>query len=203
MLFKGQWTKHAQISLSMLTREKKGGEIECLCIACENGLIVRFHDYGVPFDPQKIPSPDLHTDLAERPVGGLGLYFMRRLMDEVSFEFSPTSIGNTVTMVKYNDRHFQIDIWPQIIALAEQLMITAYSCRTMLLYPGCDGKVIYRASYLVVAACLGKSQRDCSHAKNSYQNPPNDIMSQAFITKRGTYHDTTFHTFICQANDTR
>ena len=60
---------------------KEGWKIECLCIACEYGLIVQFRDYGLPFDPNKIPAPNLTTDLSERHVGGLGLYFMRRLMD--------------------------------------------------------------------------------------------------------------------------
>jgi sigma-B regulation protein RsbU (phosphoserine phosphatase) len=101
---------------------KEGGKIESLCIACEYGLITQFRDYGLPFDPNKIPSPNLNMELSERPVGGLGLYFMRQLMDEVSFEFSPNSIGNTITMVKYNDRHLQSDIWPQIITLVGQLM---------------------------------------------------------------------------------
>lgn len=100
---------------------KEGGDIECLCIACEYGLIVQLRDYGKPFEPKKIPSPNLKSELAERSVGGLGLYFMHRLMDEVSFEFSSTDNGNSVTMVKYNDRHFQIDVWHQIITLAERI----------------------------------------------------------------------------------
>ena len=77
---------------------KEGGEIKCLCIACDYGLIVQFRDYGKSFDPQKIPIPNTMSDLADRPVGGLGLYFMHRLMDDVSFEFSTENDGNTVTM---------------------------------------------------------------------------------------------------------
>ncbi len=38
------------------------------------------------------------ADLQERQVGGLGLHFMRTLMDEVTFQFDET--GNTVTMSK-------------------------------------------------------------------------------------------------------
>jgi sigma-B regulation protein RsbU (phosphoserine phosphatase) len=168
---------------------KEGGEIECLCIACENGLIVRFHDYGVRFEPQKIPSPNLHTDLVERPVGGLGLYFMRRLMDEVSFEFSPTSIGNTVTMVKYNDRYFQTDIWPQIIALAEQLILLPTlaeqcSCIRDMTARLFTGQVIL---WLMPTWVKASATAVC---EEFLSEPPNDIMSQAFITKRGTYHDT-------------
>jgi anti-sigma regulatory factor (Ser/Thr protein kinase) len=39
------------------------------------------------------------TDLNSLNEGGLGLYFMRKLMDEVRFEFVPGQ-GNTLTMIK-------------------------------------------------------------------------------------------------------
>ena len=51
---------------------------------------------GRPFEPQEVEPPLLTDDLQERQVGGLGLHFMRTLMDDVVFEFSET--GNTVTM---------------------------------------------------------------------------------------------------------
>jgi anti-sigma regulatory factor (Ser/Thr protein kinase) len=34
-----------------------------------------------------VPDPDLEADLQQRQVGGLGLYFIRQLMDEVQFKF--------------------------------------------------------------------------------------------------------------------
>ena len=56
-------------------------------------------DYGRPFDPASVPEPDLHASLEDRRGSGLGLYFMRQLMDKVHFEFTPDS-GNVLTMVK-------------------------------------------------------------------------------------------------------
>jgi serine/threonine-protein kinase RsbW len=75
------------------------GPIECTCRIHGDGLTVTLRDYGRPFDPDNVPAPDLHTDLEDRDVGGLGLYFVRKLMDEVHFEFTPDS-GNVLTMVK-------------------------------------------------------------------------------------------------------
>jgi len=46
-----------------------------------------------------VPEPDLHTSLENRKEGGLGLYFIRRLMDEAHFEFTSDS-GNILTMIK-------------------------------------------------------------------------------------------------------
>jgi serine/threonine-protein kinase RsbW len=47
-----------------------------------------------------VPAPDLCSPLEERHIGGLGIYLMTRLMDEVHFDFNPHT-GNLLTMVKY------------------------------------------------------------------------------------------------------
>ena len=75
------------------------GDIEVTCRINSDGLTVMLRDYGRPFDPTGVAPPDLHASLEDRDLGGLGLYFMRQLMDEVHFEFTPDS-GNLLTMVK-------------------------------------------------------------------------------------------------------
>jgi anti-sigma regulatory factor (Ser/Thr protein kinase) len=56
-------------------------------------------DYGYPFDPSTIPMPDLKADLSARKIGGLGIYLMRKLMDEVHYEPRPDK-SNVLTMIK-------------------------------------------------------------------------------------------------------
>lgn len=75
------------------------GDIDCTCKIDSQGLTVILHDWGAPFDPEKVPEPDLTSPLEKRKEGGLGLFFIRKLMDEVHFEFSAEK-GNTLTMVK-------------------------------------------------------------------------------------------------------
>ena len=79
-------------------------EIQCTCKIGEDGLTVTLRDCGRPFDPQSVPDPDLDASLEEREPGGLGLFFMRQLMDEVHFSFIPAVAGkggcNLLTMVK-------------------------------------------------------------------------------------------------------
>lgn len=75
------------------------GEIECTCYINAEGLTIVLRDQGRPFDPTRVPEPDPHPDLKNCPVGGLGLHFIRKMMDKVNFEFTPDS-GNTLTMVK-------------------------------------------------------------------------------------------------------
>lgn len=81
---------------------------------CEHGsFMVMLRDQGRGFDPQTVPEPDLHTSIDEREAGGLGIYLMTRLMDEVRFAFDP-HMGNVVTMVKYMTENPPNDIvvWP-------------------------------------------------------------------------------------------
>lgn len=43
-------------------------------------------DNGVPFDPTTASEPDVTADLEERPIGGLGIFLVRQLMDSVNYE---------------------------------------------------------------------------------------------------------------------
>ena len=86
-------------------RSEGQGSIECTCRISEEGLTIMLRDYGHPFDPDNIPAPDVNACLDERPGGGLGLYFMRQLMDEVHFELTP-NLGNVLTMVKRKESAF-------------------------------------------------------------------------------------------------
>lgn len=81
----------------------RAGEIEVACRCPAAGLFeVVLHDSGRPFDPDEIPEPMVtgEVDLDSLNEGGLGLYFMRKLMDEVRFESAPGQ-GNTLTMLKH------------------------------------------------------------------------------------------------------
>jgi|WetSurMetagenome_2_1015567.scaffolds.fasta_scaffold824951_1 serine/threonine-protein kinase RsbW len=62
-------------------------------------LLITVNDKGKPFDPTKVPLPDLTAELEERKIGGLGIYFMKQLMDEVRYSYDPGQ-GNTLTMRK-------------------------------------------------------------------------------------------------------
>lgn len=87
-----------------------GGEcqdkIECTCLLDAQTLTIQIIDCGERFNPLEIPEPDLDASLEEREAGGLGLFFMRKLMDEVNFTFNQDvdseNIGcNILTMIKH------------------------------------------------------------------------------------------------------
>ncbi len=75
------------------------GEIECSYRVIPEGLEVILRDYGKPFDPEAVAEPDLVSDICCRKPGGLGLHFMKSLMDSVNFSFNGHG-GNLLTMTK-------------------------------------------------------------------------------------------------------
>jgi serine/threonine-protein kinase RsbW len=42
-------------------------------------------DAGVPFDPLAMEAPDVKSELESREVGGLGIFLLRRVLDEVHY----------------------------------------------------------------------------------------------------------------------
>jgi anti-sigma regulatory factor (Ser/Thr protein kinase) len=83
------------------------GDITLICSDAQAGdLRIDIHDRGKPFDPDTVPSPQIAegaVDLDDMKAGGLGLFFMRKLMDEVTFRFDKQT-GNQLTMVKRRRR---------------------------------------------------------------------------------------------------
>jgi serine/threonine-protein kinase RsbW len=75
------------------------GDIECTCDAQADSLRIMIRDHGKPFDPNALQEPDLQASLEDRPLGGLGVFLMRNLMDSVRFE-PLGQAGNLVTMVR-------------------------------------------------------------------------------------------------------
>jgi serine/threonine-protein kinase RsbW len=75
----------------------QGGRVEVSLWRQGDAVLVCVRNWGTPFDPDAIPQPDLDLPLAEREAGGLGIYLMRQVMDEVVFRFDAEE-GNSITM---------------------------------------------------------------------------------------------------------
>ena len=48
---------------------------------------VVFTDNGKPFNPLKAESPDVESGLEDRQVGGLGIFLIRKEMDDITYEY--------------------------------------------------------------------------------------------------------------------
>jgi serine/threonine-protein kinase RsbW len=53
--------------------------------ADEEGLHVGVEDEGRPFNPLEYPAVDVHRPVEERPMGGLGIHMIRRLVDDMAY----------------------------------------------------------------------------------------------------------------------
>lgn len=51
-------------------------------------VVITFIDHGIPFDPLAEERPDTtRLPKAERPIGGLGLFMVKKTMDDVTYEY--------------------------------------------------------------------------------------------------------------------
>lgn len=76
------------------------GLLEISCGVNGSAITIVLVDHGESFDPSVVPTPDLKADLSERKIGGLGIFLMRKLMDDVRYEAEPRKNRNTLTMTK-------------------------------------------------------------------------------------------------------
>jgi serine/threonine-protein kinase RsbW len=74
-------------------------EFDVICDMRGDTLVIAMRDDGRPFNPSNVRQPNLKANLSERQIGGLGLYLMRKLMDEVHYTSNPKT-GNLLTMTK-------------------------------------------------------------------------------------------------------
>jgi len=64
----------------------------------DSELRIQVEDDGQPFDPLGLPPPDLDLSVDHRPIGGLGVHLVRRVMD--GLEYRRESGRNILVMVK-------------------------------------------------------------------------------------------------------
>ena len=62
-------------------------------------VTIRFIDTGVKFNPLEKEDPDVNLSLQERKIGGLGIYLVKQLMDDVKYEYSLKN-ENILTIIK-------------------------------------------------------------------------------------------------------
>ena len=60
-------------------------------------LTIEIMDYGIAYNPLENKEPNLSLPIEECKVGGLGIYFIRNLIDEVVYERK--SIANVLTLM--------------------------------------------------------------------------------------------------------
>ncbi|HYJ31831.1 MAG TPA: SpoIIE family protein phosphatase [Candidatus Binatia bacterium] len=83
-------------------KDLPGGPIEVVITGNGREFSIAIHDKGRPFDLRNVQSPDLKMYVENRKRGGLGVFIMNQLMDEVRYRHGHD--GNTLIMAKRLDR---------------------------------------------------------------------------------------------------
>ncbi len=61
------------------------GKMTVACSRDGDALVIEVSDGGTPFDILSAPEPDLTADVDQRRIGGLGIFFVKQLMDDVRY----------------------------------------------------------------------------------------------------------------------
>src|SRR5664279_869289 len=76
--------------------------IEITCQRDDNALTITIVDDSPAFDPLDHADPDPRTPINERGVGGWGIFFIKKLMDKVTYSYADNR--NRLVMVKKINR---------------------------------------------------------------------------------------------------
>lgn len=61
------------------------GEVEVTCCGEDGAFILEIADSGIEFNVLALPDPDTTADIMDREIGGLGVFFIRKLTDDLSY----------------------------------------------------------------------------------------------------------------------
>lgn len=65
----------------------------------EPTVIITFIDHGVPYNPLEKNDPDTTLSAEEREIGGLGIFMVKKSMDQISYEYKN---GQNILRIKKN-----------------------------------------------------------------------------------------------------
>ena len=64
-------------------------------------VIITFIDGGVPYDPLAAADPDITLSAEERAIGGLGIFMVKKTMDEITYRYEN---GSNILSIRKNLR---------------------------------------------------------------------------------------------------
>ncbi len=79
-------------------KDQGAHEIEVAMRLADGLLTVRLEDDATPFNPVEAGQPDLQCPVEDRPIGGLGIHLVKKIMDRVEYERKEGK--NLLTLVK-------------------------------------------------------------------------------------------------------
>ena len=86
-------------NIAFYAYEQSQGDIRVSLQKEEDGIILKFEDDGIPYNPLERENPDISLPPEQRPLGGLGIFMVKEMTDDINYEYVNNS--NVLTL-KFN-----------------------------------------------------------------------------------------------------
>ncbi len=77
--------EEALVNICNYSYPEKTGGVEVVCKLDGDRFIIEIIDSGIPFDVTSLPDPDIMADADKRKIGGLGVFLIKKMVDEVRY----------------------------------------------------------------------------------------------------------------------
>jgi len=79
-------TEEALVNIMNYAYPEETGDVEVRCGPGDNSrLLIEILDTGIPFNPLSLGEPDINEEILDRKIGGLGVFLIRKIIDEVRY----------------------------------------------------------------------------------------------------------------------
>ena len=76
---------------------EKSGMVEVQLKKSDDNILMEFRDEGIEYNPLEKPDPDINLPPEERPLGGLGIFMIKKIADVISYKRENNK--NILTMI--------------------------------------------------------------------------------------------------------
>ena len=77
---------------------ENGGDVDIAAQLFQDSIFITVSDNGKPFNPLEQREPDIKASAEDRPIGGLGIFLAKKLMDSIAYEYRDGK--NRLTLMK-------------------------------------------------------------------------------------------------------
>jgi anti-sigma regulatory factor (Ser/Thr protein kinase) len=77
--------EEALVNIFEYSYAEENGNVEVVCKLDAGNFVIEIIDSGIPFNILTAKEPDITSGISERSIGGLGIFLIRKLMDDVRY----------------------------------------------------------------------------------------------------------------------
>lgn len=86
------------VNVAHYAYEGKDGDVSVSIEFEDKDMILVLKDKGRPFNPLEKPDPNVEASLDERSIGGLGIFMVKKTMDEFDYEYKD---GENIVTIRH------------------------------------------------------------------------------------------------------